>query len=160
MKMSNINKLLVITFFGLAMIAFGFAANAQVSPILAVPPVAAPGLMIPFGNAGNGITSSYSTTTGTGNAAATDSFTNNFLGQSAIQGYGGPFGLGLWNPCACGLGGTGFASTGPFQTGLGANLGTQSTSVTGSSGASSFGLQPTAVAFGVPVAGPNGCLLN
>lgn len=161
--MSYFNKLLVLMIFGLVLTAFCLAANAQVCPVLDVPSVTAPGLMVPFGNAGNGITNSQSWTTGTGQAAATDAFTNNFLGQNAIQSCGYPFGLGLWNPCGCGCGcgcglgtGTGFASWGPFQNGVGSNLGTQSTSVSGYSGASSFGLQPNEVAFGIPVMGPSG----
>jgi hypothetical protein len=158
--MSYFNKLLVLTLFGLVLTAFSLTANAQCLPVLDVPSVAAPGLMVPFGNAGNGITNSVSWTAGSGNAAATDSFTNNFLGQNAVQGFGGPFGLGLWNPCSCGLGGTGFASSGPFQSGLGANLGTQSTSVSGYSSASSFGLQPNGVAFGIPIAGPGGYMFT
>jgi hypothetical protein len=158
--MSYFNKLLVLTIFGLALTAFCLAANAQVCPVLDVPPVTAPGLMVPFGNAGNGITDSVSWTTGTGHAAATDAFTNNFLGQNAIQSCGLPFGCGLWDPCGCGcgfgLGDGGFASYGPFQAGLGSSLGTQSTSVSGLSRATSFGLQPNEVAFGVPVAATNG----
>ena len=166
--MSYFNKLLVLTIFGLALTAFCLAANAQVCPVLDVPPITAPGLMAPFGNAGNGITDTVSYTTGTGQASATNAFTSNFLGQNAIQSCGLPFGLGLWNPCSCGcglglgglglgdLGGSGFASFGPFQTGVASNLGTQSTSVSGLSRATSFGLQPNEVAFGVPVAATNG----
>jgi hypothetical protein len=159
--MSYFNKLLVLTIFGLALTAFCLAANAQVCPILDVPPITAPGLMAPFGNAGNGITDSVSYTTGSGQAAATDAFTSNFLGQNAIQSCGLPLGLGLWSPCCCGcglggLGGSNFASFGPFQTGVGNTLGTQSTSASGLSRATSFGLQPNEVAFGIPVVGQNG----
>jgi hypothetical protein len=122
---------------------------------------------VPFGNTGNGITNTVTWTTGSGAALNTDSFLNNFVGPTAAQATGlgfpgfngwgcGPFGFG---PGACGFPG-GFASFGPFQSGVGGNVGTQQTAATGFSGSQSFGLQPIGLAFGVPVPGPNGLLFT
>jgi hypothetical protein len=159
MLMSYINKLVVIALFGL--FAFCLTAEAQSVPLLAGAPV---GLgLVPYGNTGNGITDAVTWTTGAGTAATTDSFVNNFLGPSAVQGFGGcgfP-GFGGWG---CGLGACGipsaFGSWGPFQTGIGGNFGQQCSQATGFSEASSFGLQPIGVVFGVPVAGPGGLLFT
>jgi hypothetical protein len=160
--MSYINRLVVLALFGL-LLALCPAAEAQCAPLLAGAPV---GLgLVPYGNTGNGITDAVTWTTGAGTAANTDSFVNSFLGPTAVQGtggfgfpgfdgWGGGFGLG-----ACGFPSS-FANWGPFQTGIGGNLGTQQTAATGFSEASSFGLQPIGLAFGVPVPGPGGLLFT
>ncbi len=145
--MSKINRLLVLTLFGFALVAIGLTANAQ------VPPVAPVGLgVVPLGNAGNGITETTTWSSGVGGAASTDSFVNSFFGPTAFQGVGGPFGFG------CGGFPSAFTSAGPFQTGVGGNFGAQNSAACGGSTASSFGLQPIGLAFGIPVAGPNGLL--
>lgn len=161
--MSYIKRLVVLALFGFVLMAFCLTANAQSVPLLAGAPV---GLgLVPYGNTGNGITDAVTWTTGAGTAANTDSFVNSFLGPTAVQGtggfgfpgfdgWGGGFGLG-----ACGFPSS-FASWGPFQTGIGGNLGTQQTTATGFSEASSFGLQPIGVVFGVPVAAPGGLLFT
>ncbi|HTY91232.1 MAG TPA: hypothetical protein VMC84_08660 [Methanocella sp.] len=135
----------MLALFGLFIVAAS-AASAQVTP-----------LAVGAGNLGNGITNTWYTTSGVGGAATTDSFVNDYVGQTAVQGCGGPFGWGGWG----GWGGCGispFASYGPFSTGVGGNWGAQNSAATGSAGASSFGLQPIGVVFGVPVAGPGGYL--
>lgn len=144
--MSYFNRLVVLALFGLFLVAVTMT-NAQVAP-----------LAIGAGNLGNGITSSWYSTTGVGEAVNTDSFVNDFVGQTAVQGSGFPFGFGGFG---CGLGGFGatpFASFGPFQTGVGSNFGTQNTAATGAAGSESFGLQPIGLVFGVPVSGPGGFL--
>jgi hypothetical protein len=162
MLMSYINRLVVLALFGL-LLALGPAAEAQCAPLLAGAPV---GLgLVPYGNTGNGITDAVTWTTGTGTSATTDSFVNNFVGPTAVQGTGG-CGFPLFNGWGCGLGlgacgfPSSFANWGPFQTGLGGNWGAQNTAVTGFSEASSFGLQPIGVVFGVPVAGSGGLLFT
>jgi len=135
------------------LIALTTAANAQSIPVIAIPPTPALAAPIPFGNAGNGITTSSTWTSGVGNAAGSDVFGNSFTGQNAVQGFGGPFGFGCG---PCGLGGSNFASWGPFQAGTGGNFGAQNSAVNGGSTATSFGLQPIGVAFGIPVAGAGG----
>jgi hypothetical protein len=154
--MSYYNRLVVLAIFGFVLMSFSLTANAQLVPSCAIP-LADIGLPVAYGNVGNGITNTFITTSGSGNVATTDSFVNNFLGQNVVQGLGGPF--GGWGCGPCGFGGAGgFASTGPFQTGVGGNIGAQSSEACGSAGSSSFGLQPIGLAFGIPVAGPSGLL--
>ncbi len=158
--MRYINRLVVLVLFGL-LLALVPAANAQSLPSLASAP-AAVGL-VPYGNTGNGITDAVTWTTGTGVAATTDSFVNSFFGPTAFDATGG-FGFPGFGGLGCGLGLGGFPSAfgswGPFQTGVGGNFGQQSTQATGFSEASSFGLQPIGLVFGVPVAGPGGLVFT
>lgn len=148
--MSYFNRLVVLALFGLFIVAVS-TASAQVAP-----------LAIGAGNLGNGITNTWYTTSGVGGAATTDSFVNDFVGQTAVQGFGSPFGFGgpgCGFPAFGGCGGfSPFASFGPFSTGLGTNFGTQNSAATGAAGASSFGLQPIGLVFGIPVSGPGGFL--
>ncbi len=157
--MSYTSRLVVLAFFGL-LVALAPAAEAQCAPLLAGAPV---GLgLVPYGNTGNGITDVVTWTTGAGSSAATDSFVNSFIGPTAFQETGG-FGFPGFDGWGCGLGGgfpSSFLSWGPFQTGIGGNLGSQQTAATGFSEASSFGLQPIGLAFGVPVPGPGGLLFT
>ncbi len=158
--MSYYNRLVVLAIFGFVLMSLCLTANAQLVPSCAVP-LGDIGLPVAYGNVGNGITNTFMTTSGTGNAASTDGFVNNYLGQNVVQGFGGPFGgLGCGcSPCGLGLGGVGgLATTGPFQVGTGGNFGAQNSQAFGSAGSSSFGLQPIGLAFGVPVAGPSGLL--
>ncbi len=157
--MSYYNRLVVLAIFAFVLTSFSLTANAQLVPSCAIP-LADIGLPVAYGNVGNGITNTFITTSGTGNVASTDSFVNNFLGQNVVQGLGGPFGgFGCGGCGGCGLGGVGgFASNGPFQIGVGGNIGAQNSAACGSAGSSSFGLQPLGLAFGVPVAGPSGLL--
>lgn len=148
--MSYINRLVVLALFGL-FFALSLTANAQSVPLLAGAPV---GLgLVPYGNTGNGITDVVTWTTGVGTTANTDSFVNSFFGPSSVQGFGGPFFGGCGIPSA-------FAGWGPFQSGVGGNWGAQNSAATGFSEASSFGLQPIGVVFGVPVPGPGGLLFT
>ncbi len=148
--MSYFNRLVVLALFGLFLVTVPMA-YAQCAP-----------LAVGAGNLGNGITDTWYTTQGVGGAATTDSFVNDFVGQTAVQGCGGPFGFGGWG-CGVPFGGCGggfapFASFGPFSTGVGTNFGTQNSAACGAAGASSFGLQPIGLVFGVPVSGPGGFL--
>ncbi len=143
--MSYFNRVIVLALFGLFLVLCP-VAYAQCTP-LAVSP----------GNFGNGITDTWYTTSGVGGAATTDSFVNNYLGQTAVQGFGGPFGFGC-SPCGLGCGVGPFASYGPFSTGVGGNFGTQNSAATGTAESTTFGLQPIGLVFGVPVAGPGGYL--
>src|SRR5271157_1704917 len=151
--MSYFNRLIVLTLFGLVFMTFAMTANAQTVPVIAIPPTPALAAPIPFGNAGNGITTSSTWTSGVGNAAGSDVFGNSFTGQNAVQGFGGPFGFGFG---PCGLGGSNFASWGPFQAGTGGNFGSQNSAASGGATSTSFGLQPVGVAFGIPIAGAGG----
>jgi hypothetical protein len=116
-------------------------------------------LAVGAGNLGNGITDTWYSTSGFGGSATTDSFVNSFVGPTAAQGFGSPFGFGGCGfPAlgACGI--SPFASFGPFQTGVGGNWGTQNSAANGAARATTFGLQPIGLAFGIPVAGPGGLL--
>lgn len=143
--MSHFKRLVVLALFGLFLAAVS-TAGAEFAP-----------LAVGAGNLGNGITSTWYSTEGFGEAANTDSFVNSFVGPTAAQGFGFPFGFGGFgcSPCATGLP---FASFGPLQTGVGGNFGAQNTASAGAMGTSTFGLQPIGLVFGVPVAGPGGLL--
>jgi hypothetical protein len=144
--MSHFKRLVVLALFGLFLAAVS-TAGAEFAP-----------LAVGAGNLGNGITNTWYSTEGLGEATNTDSFVNSFVGPTAAQGFGFPFGFGGFG---CGLGACGatpFASFGPFQTGVGGNFGAQNTASAGAMGTSTFGLQPIGLVFGVPVAGPGGLL--
>lgn len=157
--MSNFKPLIVLALFGIALVALSLPASAQVAPLLCgAPPIGGVGLPVPYGNFGNGITESDTWSNGIGNAATTNSFVNDFTGQLAAQGFGGPFG-GLCGPC--GVGPTAFSSFGPFQTGVGGDWGAQNSAANGGSHAMTFGLQPLGgVVFGIPVPGPGGLVFT
>lgn len=163
--MSYTKRLVVLALFGL-LFALVPAAHAQCLPVAPIAPAAAG--LVPFGNTGNGITDVTTWTTGSGSAVNTNGFVDNFVGPTAIQGTGLGFPLfDGWGCGPCGFGGLGacgfpsnFASFGPFQTGVGNNVGTQQSAATGFSDAESFGLQPIGLAFGVPVPCPAGLLFT
>lgn len=140
--MSYYSRLVVLALFGLFLVLCPIA-DAQCAPV-------AP-LAVGAGNLGNGITDTWYSTSGFGGATTTDSFVNSFAGQTAVEGFGSPFGFG-----ACGI--SPFASFGPFQAGIGGNWGAQNSFADGAARATTFGLQPIGLAFGIPVAGPGGLL--
>jgi hypothetical protein len=140
--MRFVTKLLVLAIFGVVSLATCLPAGAQLTcPTFAAPPLNSWGVPVAYGNFGNGIVTTDTWTAGTGAAVNTDSF-----GSSSAVPLGGlgcgfsPFGIG------------------PFQTGFGGNLGTQSTQATGFSESTTFGLQQPQIVFGVPVPGPGGLL--
>ncbi|AFD00907.1 hypothetical protein Mtc_2170 [Methanocella conradii HZ254] len=150
----SFNKLMVLVLLGL-LLGFGVTAHAQCVPLLAQPPLGGVGLPVPYGNFGNGITDTWYTTTGVGGAASTDSFLNGFVGPSSVQGFGG-FAFPAFDGFGCGPLPSAFAGWGPFQAGVGGNWGAQNSAAMGVARSMTFGLQPTGLVFGVPVAGPGG----
>ena len=150
----SFSRLMIIALSGL-LLGLGMVANAQAVPLLAQPPLGGVGLPVPYGNFGNGITDTWYTTTGVGGAASTDSFLNGFVGPASVQGFGG-FAFPFFDGFGCGAPPTAFSAWGPFQAGVGGNWGAQNSAAMGVARSMTFGLQPTGLVFGVPVAGPGG----